>query len=891
MTFFRPCIDLHSGQVKQIVGASLKDDPTSSQQTDEKVLRTNFVSSYPSAHYAEMYKKHNLTGAHVIKLGPGNDQAALEALAAWPGGLQLGGGISIENAEYWLNEGKAGKIIVTSWLFPNARFSEDRLKQLCERVGKDRIVVDISCKVKDGEWIVAMDKWQTLTDMRVDADSIRMLEAYCSEFLVHAADVEGLCKGIDARLVEKLGEWCTIPVTYAGGGHAFSDLELVDKLSAGKVDLTFGSALDIFGGNGVKFDDCMDEDAIAEVASTCKRLLTSFALGKFSLAPGSPESDSICFLSSPRFLNTHEIFQELHRELADQQLTYSELNTAHLANAERDAKIARIISRLLRAVQMIEPTPSIPAPENFSEDVRSSIGMPTTPHFPSTQRESTSFVGRRLHPHRASSLTLYEDSVQEEETREIHLEPSVSPMGCVAKCQCETAATDAIQSEKDLATALMMAMKINELICDKIGVEVMDVRLIPGEPLIRQISTQLETMYISLLKHKPEKKVALDVRDQGHQTEIFEDAVPIAEPPLPTKSFDIWESSASTEYDLLSTINASLKGLGSEWGLDFSSEMDRFGGEEVVPPPADKPLPPLQPNREQNEPCIKQLESSSRMVEAHPLLQTIQTSAQRLHLHHQSLKTHLRHTLLELEIHSQDALLSLQTRYSAAIAAIQPKSPHRVALEKEKEQLKREYIQICEKRDTFESLVSELSRDVVRLSRQQLPELIECRDRTVADLKAVVYGVRAFQSECEELYGHRIEEMKTRWKQTWEIELQGVVAEQRFLKEVESGVGRVCGGELEDLVQKVQDLMELQGDEGMAFKKKEFGRDRLDEDEDFQQELNVVLAMQAKGRMEALRRSEMVQRLREECRELFVKAELRPFERELKEKVSQFFHA
>ncbi|KAJ3082945.1 Enzyme that catalyzes the fourth step in the histidine pathway [Rhizoclosmatium hyalinum] len=256
MTLFRPCIDLHNGQVKQIVGASLKDDPTSAQ-TDEKVLRTNFVSSYPSSHYASLYKKHNLTGAHVIKLGPGNDQAALEALAAWPNGLQVGGGISVDNAEYWLNEGKAGKIIVTSWLFPQARFSEERLKQLVEKVGKERIVVDISCKVKDGEWVVAMDKWQTLTDMKVNAESIRMLESYCSEFLVHAADVEGLCKGIDSELVKKLGEWCTIPVTYAGGGHALSDLQLVHDLSNGKVDLTFGSALDIFGGSGVKFDDCI----------------------------------------------------------------------------------------------------------------------------------------------------------------------------------------------------------------------------------------------------------------------------------------------------------------------------------------------------------------------------------------------------------------------------------------------------------------------------------------------------------------------------------------------------------------------------------------------------------------------------------------------------------
>ncbi|KAI8825329.1 Phosphoribosylformimino-5-aminoimidazole carboxamide ribotide isomerase [Chytriomyces cf. hyalinus JEL632] len=259
MTLFRPCIDLHSGTVKQIVGASLRDKV----QSDEASLRTNFVSSLPSSHYANLYKDNSLTGAHVIKLGPGNDQAALDALHAWPHGLQVGGGITIDNAEYWLVEGKAAKIIVTSWLFPNAKFDLVRLRQLADRVGKDKIVVDVSCKkvinptTNTTEWIVAMDKWQTLTDMAVNQDSLHMLEEYCSEFLVHAADVEGLCKGVDEQLVARLGEWCRIPVTYAGGGHAFSDLELVDRLSNGKVDLTFGSALDIFGGTGVKFEDCV----------------------------------------------------------------------------------------------------------------------------------------------------------------------------------------------------------------------------------------------------------------------------------------------------------------------------------------------------------------------------------------------------------------------------------------------------------------------------------------------------------------------------------------------------------------------------------------------------------------------------------------------------------
>ncbi|KAI9354515.1 hypothetical protein DFJ73DRAFT_301422 [Zopfochytrium polystomum] len=274
MTLFRPCIDLHDGQVKQIVGASLRDDPAGGASSsgsssgisdgDDRAaaaaLRTNFVSSESPAYYANLYRTHSLHGAHVIKLGPRNDDAAREALSAWPDGLQLGGGVTIDNAESWLDAG-AKQVIVTSWLFPDAKFSDDRLRRLCERVGREKLVVDVSCKVKDGKWIVAMNKWQTLTDMQVEEESIRSLEDHCSELLVHAADVEGLCRGIDERLVERLGQWCKIPVTYAGGGKEIGDLSLVERLSGGSVDLTFGSALDIFGGSGVKFEDCVKWNA------------------------------------------------------------------------------------------------------------------------------------------------------------------------------------------------------------------------------------------------------------------------------------------------------------------------------------------------------------------------------------------------------------------------------------------------------------------------------------------------------------------------------------------------------------------------------------------------------------------------------------------------------
>ncbi|KAF8524637.1 Phosphoribosylformimino-5-aminoimidazole carboxamide ribotide isomerase [Hysterangium stoloniferum] len=244
---FRPCIDLHDGIVKQIVGGSLSE-------SDSSTLKTNFVSSDSPSHYARLYKENNLIGGHVIKLGPGNDDAAKEALAAWPGGLQLGGGINDKNALEWLHHG-AEKIIVTSFLFPSSRFSLERLKNLSLLVGKDRLVVDVSCRRKDDRWYVAMNKWQDLTDMEVNQESLDLLSQYCSEFLVHAADVEGLCQGIDEEMVKKLGEWVRIPTTYAGGAKDISDLDLVNRLSNGKVDLTYGSALDIFGGTLVKFSD------------------------------------------------------------------------------------------------------------------------------------------------------------------------------------------------------------------------------------------------------------------------------------------------------------------------------------------------------------------------------------------------------------------------------------------------------------------------------------------------------------------------------------------------------------------------------------------------------------------------------------------------------------
>ena len=249
MTKFRPCIDLHNGSVKQIVGGSLS--------ADGHGLLTNFESDQPAAYYADLYQKDQLLGGHVIKLGPGNDEAAREALAAYPGGLQVGGGIDLENAADWLQAG-ASHVIVTSWLFDaQGHFLPERLEQLVAELGRERLVLDLSCREQDRGWVVAMNRWQTPTDLNVDVATIQELANYCDEFLVHAADVEGKCEGVDARLVEFLGQHSPIPVTYAGGANAFEDLATVNRLSAGRVDLTIGSALDLFGGSQIRYTDCV----------------------------------------------------------------------------------------------------------------------------------------------------------------------------------------------------------------------------------------------------------------------------------------------------------------------------------------------------------------------------------------------------------------------------------------------------------------------------------------------------------------------------------------------------------------------------------------------------------------------------------------------------------
>jgi phosphoribosylformimino-5-aminoimidazole carboxamide ribotide isomerase len=246
---FRPCIDLHEGKVKQIVGGSFGDDPTA--------LRTNFVSEKPAAWYAELYQRDGLRGGHIIMLGPGNETAARQALAAYPGGLHVGGGINLDNARGWLDAG-ASHVIVTSWIFRNGNLDLDRVRALVRALGKQRLVLDLSCRRRDNDYRVVTDHWQSFTEFKIDPPGLETLAAQCDEFLVHAADVEGLCAGVDLDLVERLARWSPIPTTYAGGARSLSDLETVTRVGKGRIDLTIGSALDIFGGSGVRYADAVE---------------------------------------------------------------------------------------------------------------------------------------------------------------------------------------------------------------------------------------------------------------------------------------------------------------------------------------------------------------------------------------------------------------------------------------------------------------------------------------------------------------------------------------------------------------------------------------------------------------------------------------------------------
>ena len=243
---FRPCIDIHNGKVKQIVGGSLLDAGNQAKE--------NFVATQDAAFYARLYKESNIKGGHIILLNKAGtpfyeeDVAQAEgALKEYPGGLQIGGGITAENAREFLNMG-ASHVIVTSYVFRDGVVDYDHLDALYKEVGRKHLVLDLSCRKKDGAYYIVTDRWQKFTKEIICEETILKLQDYADEFLIHAVDVEGKANGVEEELVSMLSEYATIPITYAGGVGSYEDIETIRKLGKGKLDVTIGSALDLFGG-------------------------------------------------------------------------------------------------------------------------------------------------------------------------------------------------------------------------------------------------------------------------------------------------------------------------------------------------------------------------------------------------------------------------------------------------------------------------------------------------------------------------------------------------------------------------------------------------------------------------------------------------------------------
>lgn len=252
---FRPCIDIHNGQVKQIVGGSLVDMGDYAKE--------NFVSDKDGGYYATLYKNAGLKGGHIILLNPKDSRyyeddvlQAKKALAAYNNGLMIGGGINNENACEFLKAG-ASHVIVTSYVFKNGEILFDNLERIKKETGKEHLVLDLSCRKKDGDYYIVTDRWQKFTNVKITGKLMKELSSYCDEYLIHAVDVEGQAHGIESGLVHILDEYNTIPVTYAGGVGSYEDLTLLKELGHDKIDVTIGSALDLFGGK-LEFKKVLD---------------------------------------------------------------------------------------------------------------------------------------------------------------------------------------------------------------------------------------------------------------------------------------------------------------------------------------------------------------------------------------------------------------------------------------------------------------------------------------------------------------------------------------------------------------------------------------------------------------------------------------------------------
>lgn len=251
---FRPCIDIHNGKVKQLVGGSVADAGDSAEE--------NFVAQQDAAWFARFFQEKNLKNGHVVLLNGSNSpyyeatrRQAMEALAAYPGGLQIGGGVHAGNAKEYLEAG-ASHVIVTSYVFRDGNISYEHLFELADAVGKQKLVLDLSCRKKDGQYYIVTNRWQKYTKVALNADILDIMAAFCDEFLIHAVDVEGKVNGIETELVEMLGDWNRIPITYAGGIRSMEDVETIRKLGKQKIHITVGSALDLYGGS-MKFEDLL----------------------------------------------------------------------------------------------------------------------------------------------------------------------------------------------------------------------------------------------------------------------------------------------------------------------------------------------------------------------------------------------------------------------------------------------------------------------------------------------------------------------------------------------------------------------------------------------------------------------------------------------------------
>lgn len=243
---FRPCIDIHNGKVKQIVGGSLTDE--------EDFARENFVSEMQAADYAALYREKGLRGGHMILLNAVDSpyyeadlRQAEGALAVWPGALQIGGGIRADNAASFLEMG-ASHVIVTSYVFVDGEIRFDRLDKLLQAVGRKHLVLDLSCRRKEDTYYVVTDRWQKFTNQPLNSRLLQKLSSYCDEFLVHAVNVEGTGTGVDVELLRILAQESEVPVTYAGGIGSMEDIEIIRTTGGARVNFTVGSALDLFGG-------------------------------------------------------------------------------------------------------------------------------------------------------------------------------------------------------------------------------------------------------------------------------------------------------------------------------------------------------------------------------------------------------------------------------------------------------------------------------------------------------------------------------------------------------------------------------------------------------------------------------------------------------------------